>query len=92
MGGKSGHVEDYEACRMCAAGLYSACPVPSHLTYVVRDRQEHNAMDLQKNSVSSSRLLLHPIHDLPQERVVGEDGCDLGSFSCWAACSLYDRG
>lgn len=77
---------------MCAAGLSSAWPVPSRLTYVVSDRQESNAMDPQKNSVSRSRLLLQPVHGLPRERVVGGGGCVPGSFSCWAARSLYDRG
>lgn len=49
-------------------------------------------MDPQKTSGSRSRLLLQPVHVLPQERVVGGDGYDLYSFLYWAACYVYNSG
>lgn len=53
---------------MCAAGIHSACPVPS---LVVQERQESNGTSLQKKSE-----LLQPVHGLPQKKVEG-DACDL---------------
>lgn len=67
---------------MCAAGLYSACSVPSP---EVQDKQESNGIDLQKSSE-----LLQPVHGLPLKKVEG-DACDPGSFSCWAVCSPSNR-
>lgn len=57
VGGKSGHMENQQACGMCAAGLYSARPEPSPL---VQDRQESNGMSLQKKSE-----LLQPVSWVP---------------------------